>query len=54
MTEGGHMALIDRLTPEQKRRKVHNLLQELRRSGRIVNQGTRSHPKWVLAEALHD
>jgi len=46
--------LPDRLTPEQKRRKVHNLMQELRRSGSIVNQGTRSHPKWVLAEALHD
>jgi ATP-dependent DNA helicase RecG len=46
--------LPDRLSAEQKRRKVHNLLQGLRRSGSIVNQGTRSHPKWVLAEALRD
>ena len=32
--------LPDRLTQEQKRRKVHNLLQELRRAGRIDNHGT--------------
>ncbi len=43
--------LPDRLTPEQKRHKVHNLLQELRRSGSIVNRGTRSHPEWFLSEA---
>ncbi len=40
--------LPDRLTDEQKRRKVHNLLQELRRADKIVNQGTRRQPKWVL------
>ncbi len=40
--------LPDRLGPEQKRRKVHNLLQELRRSGRLVNDGTRSRPRWNL------
>ena len=39
--------LPDRLTLEQKRDRVHNLLQVLRRSGSIVNQGTRSHPAWA-------
>ena len=42
--------LPDRLTPEQKRTKVRNLLHELVRKGRIHNQGTRSHPQWVLRE----
>ena len=42
--------LPDRLTEKQKGRKVHNLMQELRRSGRIINQGTRAHPRWVLPE----
>lgn len=46
--------LPDRLTSEQKRRKVHNLLQELRRSGSIVNRGTRSHPEWIAAEVSRD
>ncbi len=46
--------LPDRLTPEQKLRKVHNLLQELRRSDKIVNQGSRAHPKWFLAETDRD
>jgi ATP-dependent DNA helicase RecG len=40
--------LPDRLSPEQKARKVHNLLQELRRGGRIRNEGSRHAPKWVL------
>ena len=39
--------LPERLTPAQKQSRVSNLLQELRRSGQIVNQGTRSRPKWV-------
>ncbi len=39
--------LPDRLTAEQKSRKVHNLLQELRRAGRIENRGTRARPDWV-------
>ena len=38
------------MTAEQKRRKVHNLLQELRRGGRIANQGTRGEPRWVIAQ----
>ncbi|MDP1861394.1 MAG: putative DNA binding domain-containing protein [Gemmatimonadaceae bacterium] len=40
--------LPDRLGPEQRLRKVHNLLQELRLSGQIVNEGTRSRPRWNL------
>lgn len=39
--------LPDRLSQEQKLRKVHNLLQELRRSGLIDNRGSRSKPQWV-------
>lgn len=42
--------LPDRLNDQQKRRKVHNLLQELRRAGKITNHGTRAHPRWVTAE----
>ncbi|MHB1344046.1 MAG: RNA-binding domain-containing protein [Thermoleophilia bacterium] len=42
--------LPDRLSQEQKLRKVHNLLQELRRSGVIVNRGSRSKPQWVAVE----
>lgn len=42
--------LPDRLTSEQKRRKVQNLLQELRRAGLIDNRGTRSKPQWVALE----
>lgn len=42
--------LPDRLTEQQKLRRVHNLLQELRRSGLIDNQGSRSKPQWVAAE----
>lgn len=46
--------LPDRLTVKQKKRKVHNLLQELRRAGKIINHGTRSHPRWILLENTHD
>ena len=42
--------LPDRLSLDQKRRKVRNLLQELRRAGKIANQGSRSQPRWVVAE----
>lgn len=41
--------LPDRLTEQQKQRKVHNLLQELRRSGRIKNEGSRRASAWVVA-----
>jgi ATP-dependent DNA helicase RecG len=40
--------LPDRLTEQQKLRKVNNLLQELRRAGRIENRGPRAKPGWVL------
>jgi len=43
--------LPDRLTEEQKRRKIHNLLQELRRAGRIDNRGTRAQPAWYAQDA---
>jgi len=42
--------LPDRLSDEQKRRKVHNLLQELRRAELITNRGTRAASKWVSTE----
>ena len=40
--------LPDRLSDQQKRRKVHNLRQELRRADKIANQGSRAVPKWVI------
>ncbi len=43
--------LPDRLTGEQKRRKVHNLMQELRRAGKIENRGTRAQPAWYIKDA---
>lgn len=46
--------LPDRLTSTQKQRKVHNLLQELRRSGIIANRGTRADPKWTLVGAAEE
>ncbi len=48
------LKLPDRLTSMQKQRKVNNLLQELRRSGIIVNRGTRAHPEWVALETPRD
>lgn len=44
--------LPDRLSQEQKLRKVHNLLQELRRSGLIDNRGSRSKPQWVAVSPV--
>lgn len=35
------------LTDDQKRIKVQNLIQEARKSGRIVNRGSRHRPVWV-------
>ena len=40
--------LPDRLSQEQKRRKVSNLLQELRRSGQIVKLGSLYRPRWSV------
>lgn len=39
--------LPDRLTREQRLRKVNNLLQELRRADKISRLGTRARPEWV-------
>jgi len=43
--------LPDRLSEGQKLRKINNLLQELRRAGRIENRGQRAKPEWVLTSA---
>lgn len=42
--------LPERMSEDQKRVKVRNLVQELRLSGRITNRGTRAEPRWVLSE----
>lgn len=34
----------------QKRRNVHNLLQELRRAGKLDNRGSRGQPAWYPLE----
>jgi ATP-dependent DNA helicase RecG len=37
------------LTEKQKKTKIHNLLSELsRREGKIVNQGSRKYPSWIM------
>ena len=41
--------LPDSLSEAQKRAKVKNLLQELRREGKINNDGSRGVPQWVLS-----
>lgn len=46
--------LPDRLTEEQKRRKVHNLLQELRRAGELDNCGTRNQPRWIIRDSKRE
>ena len=46
--------LPDRLSLQQKRTKVRNLLQSLRISGNIVNQGTRGQPAWIFLKASAD
>jgi len=45
--------LPDRLDADQKRIRVQNLLQDLRRAGRIENRGTRRYPAWQVA-ASHE
>lgn len=42
--------LSDALTPEQRTKKIANLLTKLRRQGVIVNKGQRAAPQWMLAE----
>ena len=46
--------LPDLLTDGQKRSRISNLLQDLRRSGKIVNQGTRSQPAWTHGPGAED
>ena len=46
--------LPDRLNLQQKRTKIRNLMQRLRISGNIVNQGTRKQPAWIILKALDD
>ncbi len=46
--------LPDRLTEQQKRRKINNLLQKLRRAGNIRNRGSRPQPAWVLIAPIGD
>jgi hypothetical protein len=43
--------LRDALTPQQKARKIGNLLSNLRRAHRIRNTGPRAQPVWTLAES---
>ena len=42
--------LSEALTPEQRTKKIANLLTKLRRQGVIVNSGPRAAPQWMLAE----
>ncbi|MCL2788753.1 MAG: putative DNA binding domain-containing protein [Micrococcales bacterium] len=42
--------LSDDLSPDEKTRKVANLLTKLRRDGHIRNTGTRANPVWTLAD----
>lgn len=46
--------LPDRLNRQQKRNKIRNLLQGLRTTGNIANQGTRKQPEWIALKALDD
>jgi ATP-dependent DNA helicase RecG len=43
--------LPERLSDNQKRHKVRNLLQELRKQDLIVNTGSRSRPSWAARRA---
>lgn len=43
--------LPDRLSTVQKKSKVRNIVQNLRRSGAIRNTGSKSRPLWVLANS---
>jgi ATP-dependent DNA helicase RecG len=42
--------LSDALSDEQKEDKISNLLTNLRRSGKIINAGSRKSPQWKIAE----
>lgn len=38
------------LTDKQKRRRINNLLMELRKAGKIENSGSRAQPQWVSSK----
>ena len=40
--------LPDWMTPNQKKHKINNLISELRRKGKIQNEGSDSKPKWIV------
>ena len=42
--------LPDRLTQDQKIKRVQNLLQKLRGMGKIENKGSRASPHWVISQ----
>ena len=42
--------LPEYMNPNQRRSKVHNLLGEMVKNGRIENKGSKSKPQWVLKE----
>ena len=39
---------------KQKKIKINNLLSELRKKNRIVNEGTDTKPNWVLVSSNND
>lgn len=43
--------LSEALNEDQKTDKISNLLTAMRRDGVIRNEGSRGHPKWILAES---
>ena len=42
------------MTEKQKKVKINNLLSEMRKKNRIVNQGTDTKPQWVLVASNND
>lgn len=46
--------LPERLSQQQKRNKVRNLLQELRQQERIANAGTRREPRWLAIDPARE
>jgi len=46
--------LPDWMDEKQKKIKINNLLSELRKKNRIVNEGTDTKPKWVLVASNND
>ncbi|WP_176141054.1 hypothetical protein [Sphingobacterium nematocida] len=40
--------LPDRMTDVQRKKKIENLIMELRRQNKIINKGTRKSSSWEL------